>query len=213
MIKNLVWQRGAESEVEEAGLTLSTLTNDTDIEDPSTHPAQHTHHHTNTRSQPAHELPTRRTQDHTPPTDASYQLETMQRSKSGRSLETLKTHFSEGSKQVIASVRSNYWKLLGTAGAWFILDIVFYGNGLFSGQVTEVMEFAHNPRSEALASLFLQVWINVDEMLLLVSNPHLLSILYSLFLSRGICSRSYTRRGSALGASSCADSLPRRRSF
>eukprot|EP01032_Pedospumella_encystans_P011121 gene11121-12958_t len=51
---------------------------------------------------------------------------------------------------------SNYWKLLGTAGSWFILDVIFYGNGLFSGQVTEVMNFAHDPRSEALASLFLQ---------------------------------------------------------
>jgi hypothetical protein len=53
-------------------------------------------------------------------------------------------------------VRVNYWNLLGTAGSWFILDVVFYGNGLFSGEVTEAMQFAHGPKSEATAALVLQ---------------------------------------------------------
>lgn len=44
-------------------------------------------------------------------------------------------HFQKGYKAVVHTVRLNYWNLLGTAGAWFLLDIVFYGNGLFSGQV------------------------------------------------------------------------------
>lgn len=137
--------------MEESGLTLSTLTNDSDFEASHTHTVPHhaPHHAQQTRTHDTRSL--------TPPPEPIYQLEPIPRSKSVRSLETIKTHFSEGSRHVIASVRSNYWKLLGTAGAWFILDIVFYGNGLFSGQVTEVMEFAHNPRSEALASLFLQV--------------------------------------------------------
>lgn len=34
--------------------------------------------------------------------------------------------------------------------------VVFYANGLFSGQVTKVMGIAQNPRGEALASFILQ---------------------------------------------------------
>lgn len=48
---------------------------------------------------------------------------------------TVITYFSEGSQYVLQTVQLNYWRLLGTAGAWFILDVVFYANGLFSGQV------------------------------------------------------------------------------
>ena len=33
------------------------------------------------------------------------------------------------------------WQLIGTAGSWFIFDIVFYGNGLFSGTLIEMMGF------------------------------------------------------------------------
>lgn len=32
-------------------------------------------------------------------------------------------------------------QLIGTAGSWFIFDIVFYGNGLFSGTLIEMMGF------------------------------------------------------------------------
>jgi len=39
----------------------------------------------------------------------------------------LQTHSLRGNKTLIR------WQLLGTAGSWFILDIVFYANGLFSG--------------------------------------------------------------------------------
>lgn len=53
-------------------------------------------------------------------------------------------------------VHYNFWPLLGTAGAWCLLDVVFYANGLFSGQVTDAMGYAHSPRSEASASLLLQ---------------------------------------------------------
>ncbi|RYH04904.1 MFS transporter [archaeon] len=48
------------------------------------------------------------------------------------------------------------YKVLGTAGSWFILDIVFYANGLFSGQVTTSMHTAKSPKGEALAALILQ---------------------------------------------------------
>ena len=50
-------------------------------------------------------------------------------------------HFQKGYKAVVHTVRLNYWNLLGTAGAWFLLDIVFYGNGLFSGQVNIISIF------------------------------------------------------------------------
>ena len=34
-----------------------------------------------------------------------------------------------------------YWgKLLGPAGGWFLFDITFYGNSLFSPTVTHIME-------------------------------------------------------------------------
>lgn len=54
-------------------------------------------------------------------------------------------------------MKENSNKLLGTAGAWFILDIVFYANGLFSGQVTNAMGISSSPKGEAVASLILQV--------------------------------------------------------
>lgn len=38
-------------------------------------------------------------------------------------------------------VFKTYWKtLIGTAGTWFLLDVVFYANGLFSTSVLEVMK-------------------------------------------------------------------------
>jgi hypothetical protein len=54
-------------------------------------------------------------------------------------------------------VSANSWKLLGTAGSWCILDIVFYANGLFSGEVTTAMGISKSPKGEAIAALLLQV--------------------------------------------------------
>jgi PHS family inorganic phosphate transporter-like MFS transporter len=61
-----------------------------------------------------------------------------------------------GCYNTLRIVHYNFWPLLGTAGAWFLLDVVFYANGLFSGQVTDAMNFTSSPRSEATASLLLQ---------------------------------------------------------
>ncbi len=67
------------------------------------------------------------------------------------------SYFSNGFSYVRHIVWKNRISLLGTAGAWFILDIVFYANGLFSGQVTKTMGIASSPRQESLAALILQV--------------------------------------------------------
>lgn len=55
------------------------------------------------------------------------------------------------------AVLENRMKLLGTAGAWFILDVVFYANGLFSGQLTQAMGFSSSIKREAVGQLALQV--------------------------------------------------------
>ena len=44
-------------------------------------------------------------------------------------------------------------KLLGTAGTWFILDVVFYANGLFSGQVSKSIGGINTPKGEAISTL------------------------------------------------------------
>lgn len=62
-----------------------------------------------------------------------------------------------GVNNFIAVVRQNYLGLLGTAGSWFILDIVFYANGLFSGQVTKVIGNAATVYEESVNSLILNV--------------------------------------------------------
>ena len=46
-------------------------------------------------------------------------------------------------------------KLVGTAGTWFILDVVFYANGLFSGQVSKTIGFVGTPKGEAISTLVL----------------------------------------------------------
>lgn len=69
----------------------------------------------------------------------------------------LHSYFNTGSAYVIHIVSKNRWNLLGTAGAWFILDVVFYANGLFSGQVAKSMGIASTPKQESMAALILQV--------------------------------------------------------
>lgn len=49
------------------------------------------------------------------------------------------------------------WLLLGTAGCWFLLDVTFYGNSLFSGDVTQAMGAADTPMEQSVANL----WINL----------------------------------------------------
>lgn len=66
-------------------------------------------------------------------------------------------YFSSGASYVSAVVWENRWRLAGTAGAWFILDVVFYANGLFSGQITSAMGLGSTIKSEAISQLILQV--------------------------------------------------------
>eukprot|EP01039_Chlorochromonas_danica_P001344 gene1344-1466_t len=66
-------------------------------------------------------------------------------------------YFKEGYYFIKETVYQHRWRLLGTAGAWFILDVAFYANSLFSGQVTTSLGVAKTPQGEALASLFLQL--------------------------------------------------------
>ena len=44
---------------------------------------------------------------------------------------------------------------MGTAGSWLLLDITFYGNGLFSGDITELMGLGNSPASAALNALYI----------------------------------------------------------
>lgn len=53
-------------------------------------------------------------------------------------------------------MKTNRYKLLGTAGTWFILDIVFYANGLFSGEVAGALGGIRSPKGEAVSALILQ---------------------------------------------------------
>lgn len=71
---------------------------------------------------------------------------------------TMQQYFIRGYHYVKDVIYTNRWALWGTAGSWFILDIVFYANGLFSGHVSSSMGFGHTPKSEAVASLILQVY-------------------------------------------------------
>ena len=57
-------------------------------------------------------------------------------------------------------IRTEYYTLLGTSGSWFILDVVFYANGLFSGQITSSMGFGSDIKEESLAQLMLQVTVS-----------------------------------------------------
>ena len=64
---------------------------------------------------------------------------------------------SDGYRFVSDVLYTNRHQLYGTAGSWFILDIVFYANGLFSGQVTASMGFGKTPKQESIAALILNV--------------------------------------------------------
>jgi hypothetical protein len=72
-------------------------------------------------------------------------------------------------------VKENRWLLVGTAGCWFILDVVFYANSLFSGQITDAMGLGDTIKEESLAQLILQVIIVTIVLLKLLKFSHFLS--------------------------------------
>ena len=53
-------------------------------------------------------------------------------------------------------VKQNWIQVLGTSGSWFLLDIVFYANSLFSGSITEAMGTADGNKSMAVQVFILQ---------------------------------------------------------
>jgi len=76
---------------------------------------------------------------------------------SGNGVQRVWAYFSDGYRFVSEVLYTNRHQLYGTAGSWFILDIVFYANGLFSGQVTASMGFGKTPKQESVAALILNV--------------------------------------------------------
>ena len=55
------------------------------------------------------------------------------------------------------TIVENRMNLLGTAGTWLILDIVFYANGLFSGEVSKAIGGVQTPKGESVSSFILQI--------------------------------------------------------
>eukprot|EP01031_Cornospumella_fuschlensis_P031880 gene31880-38546_t len=116
-------------------------------------------------------------------------LENGDGNKSQSHCSSLWTSFLRGLHNVCLILYEERYKVLGTAGSWFILDIVFYANGLFSGQVTTSMRTAKSPKGEAIAALVLQS---------MALPGYICTVLYSQsvtmrslqlggFLSTGVC--------------------------
>jgi len=76
---------------------------------------------------------------------------------SGGGVQRICAYCSDGYRFVSDVLYTNRHQLYGTAGSWFILDIVFYANGLFSGQVTASMGFGKTPKQESIAALILNL--------------------------------------------------------
>jgi MFS family permease len=54
-------------------------------------------------------------------------------------------------------IHHNKHKLLCTAGTWFLLDIVFYANGLFSGVISAAIGGIKTPKGKSVSSFILNV--------------------------------------------------------
>lgn len=59
-------------------------------------------------------------------------------------------------KNIWKMVWENRKALAGTAGSWFILDMLFYGNSLFSADVTETMGLGNGIRGRTVQNLIIQ---------------------------------------------------------
>ncbi|EWM23885.1 hypothetical protein Naga_100161g5 [Nannochloropsis gaditana] len=60
-------------------------------------------------------------------------------------------------RNIIRLVWANRVKLLGTAGSWFILDVLFYGNSLFSADVTRAMGTENTLEGKTVQNLIIQL--------------------------------------------------------
>lgn len=57
---------------------------------------------------------------------------------------------------ILRTVWANRRALAGTAGSWFILDVLFYGNSLFSADVTSTMGLGSDIKGRSVANLVIQ---------------------------------------------------------
>ena len=55
----------------------------------------------------------------------------------------------------VVAMRSCKWHLLGTAGSWFLFDVVFYAQGLFESEITGLMDLGEDLASEARVALII----------------------------------------------------------
>ncbi|GAB5033602.1 inorganic phosphate [Nannochloropsis oceanica] len=60
-------------------------------------------------------------------------------------------------RNIARHVWANRVKLAGTAGSWFILDVLFYGNSLFSADVTRAMGTENNLEAKTVQNLCIQL--------------------------------------------------------
>ena len=70
---------------------------------------------------------------------------------------SVKDRTQHSRKPISTIISENAVLLLGVSGAWFILDVTFYGNSLFSGDVLQSMGVAETPLDEAWQSLTLNL--------------------------------------------------------
>jgi len=54
-------------------------------------------------------------------------------------------------------VSENWVLLVGVSGCWFLMDVMFYGNSLFSGDVTQAMGVADTPLEQAWQNMYLNL--------------------------------------------------------
>ena len=59
-------------------------------------------------------------------------------------------------KEILYVVKSNWKMLIGTAGSWFLLDVVFYANGIFSSTILK-MYGDTSVHATSLASIWLSL--------------------------------------------------------
>jgi PHS family inorganic phosphate transporter-like MFS transporter len=67
------------------------------------------------------------------------------------------TSVRDRTRNIIRLVWANRVKLLGTAGSWFILDVLFYGNSLFSADVTRAMGTENTLEGKTVQNLIIQL--------------------------------------------------------
>jgi len=71
----------------------------------------------------------------------------MHESESFEKVKDAREHGDHG-VDIALTVRRYAWHMVGTAGNWFLFDIVFYANGLFNGDVTSMINLGFEGQKE-----------------------------------------------------------------